>query len=655
MKLSYFRDDEMKEIRIKTMALENFKSHSFLRLDFNGRNASIYGDNATGKTSIYDALMWVLFSKDSQGNGEKSIEIKPLNSMGEVKDHLAVTSVEVTLIVDGEEITLKRTYKEVWSTKRGSNEPTYDGNTSDYYLDGIPCKRNLFQEKVNEIVSEDTFRMLTSVSYFAKDLPWQERRAVLFEVSGVMEDGEILKTDERFLPLIESIGKHSLEDYKKKLLSEKKGLVGAKTEIPARISECQKTIRDIEAIDFIKAKAEVQKLQIKADSISGRILEIENDNAAQKKRLEIREAELELSALENENKAHREKQLSSNVNTDLFTKDLLRAEMGLNMKNKTLTQAEKQLEFYEKEIAASRDRWITVNGEAFTGGECPTCGQALPAKQAEAAKEAFEAQKGKRLREIEQTASVQKEAKKRLEDQIDDLQKEILQLEGNISALKTEIELVESARIEPTDLKDYSVRAEEITGRIRALRGELADIEQNSFSVKESLRREKEAIQKEIDAQTAIISKEALLDYTKGRITELREDAKNTAAALDAIEMMLFLMDEYSRYKTQFVEDSINDLFRVARFRLFREQANGGIEDRCDVIYDGVPYVSVNNGMKINLGIDIINTISRAYGVRVPLFIDNAESVTKLEQSAGQVIRLVVSEQDKELRVNYED
>ena len=133
------------------------------------------------------------------------------------------------------------------------------------------------------------------------------------------------------------------------------------------------------------------------------------------------------------------------------------------------------------------------------------------------------------------------------------------------------------------------------------------------------------------------------------------EDAKNAAECLDAIENMLFLMDEYSRYKTRFVEESINGMFRIARFRLFREQANGGVEDRCDVVHEGVPYISVNNGMKINLGIDIINTLSMAYGVRVPLFVDNAESVTQLETSASQIIRLVVNEDDKELRVNYEN
>ena len=127
------------------------------------------------------------------------------------------------------------------------------------------------------------------------------------------------------------------------------------------------------------------------------------------------------------------------------------------------------------------------------------------------------------------------------------------------------------------------------------------------------------------------------------------------AAREDGIESLLYLIEEYTRYKTFFVEDTINGMFRLAKFRLYRDQANGGVEDRCDVVYDGVPYSGVNNGMKINLGIDIINTLSSAYGVRVPLFVDNAESVTNLEHCHSQRIRLVVSEHDKELRVNYEN
>ena len=204
-------------------------------------------------------------------------------------------------------------------------------------------------------------------------------------------------------------------------------------------------------------------------------------------------------------------------------------------------------------------------------------------------------------------------------------------------------------------MEEYAENAHSIQTRINALSGELADILQGSSVVREQLRREKDDASARIAEKAAIVNKESLLEYSRNRVELLREDAKKTAEKLEAIESMLFLIEEYSRYKTRFVEDSINGMFRIARFRLFREQANGGVEDRCDVVLDGVPYISVNNGAKINLGIDIINTLSEAYGVKVPLFVDNAESVTKLEASSSQIIRLCVSESDKELRINYEN
>ena len=162
-------------------------------------------------------------------------------------------------------------------------------------------------------------------------------------------------------------------------------------------------------------------------------------------------------------------------------------------------------------------------------------------------------------------------------------------------------------------------------------------------------------LRREISAKWETVGKHAALDRARQRIGELQQDARNAAECLESIEAMQYLVDEFTRYKTRFVEDSINGQFRAARFRLFREQANGGIEERCDVVFDGVPYMCLNNGAKINIGIDIINTLSRHYGVAVPLFVDNAESVTNLEYAATQVIRLVVSESDKKLRCEYEN
>ncbi len=652
----------MTEIKIKRLSLENFKCHKSLDLCFESitpggqiYNATIYGDNASGKTSIYDALTWLLFGKDSQGNGEKNIEIKPLDSTGEVKDHDALTAVEAVLDVNGDDVTLRRTYKEVWTTKRGSSQATYDGNTSEYYINGVPCKRNAFQDKVNELVSEDTFRLLTSVSHFANGISWQERRAVLFKVAGVMDDAQILATNEVFSPLVESMGRLSLEDYKKKLLAEKKGFVGAKTELPARISECQKTIEDVEGLDFAGAKAQVEALQATMESLSAEIVAVEHDSAADQKRLEIREAQLELSALENENKAYRASQDTGSSNVHSLKTRLTSLQSKLSGKKLLIENERAYIADLDNRITEYRNRWISLNGETFTGGSCPTCGQNLPAAQLQAAKEQFEANKQKRLDDILQTANSYKESKAQAESRLARTVDESAQIEAEITELESQITAAEANVVEIKDMDGYAERSAVINEKIRKLNGELADMMMNTSAVTQKLRTEKNEIQAAINNQMAIISKENLLSYSKERIEQLREDARNAAECLEAIEKMLYLMEEYSQFKARFVEDSINGLFRIARFRLFREQANGGIEERCDVVHDGVPYISVNNGMKINLGIDIINTLSTAYGVRVPLFVDNAESVTNLEKCVSQIIRLVVSENDKELRVNYEN
>lgn len=645
----------MKQIRIKRLTLENFKCHKSLTLDFNGGNASIYGDNATGKTSVYDALTWLLFGKDSKGNGEKNIEIKPLNAAGEVNDHLAETAVEVVLFVDGEEISLRRTYKEVWTTKRGSGEATYDGNTSEYYIDGVPVKKYAFSEKVDELVSEDTFRMLTSVSHFADGITWQDRREVLFRVAGVMDDTQIMATDERFSPLLLGMGKHSLEDYKKKLLAEKRGFVGAKTEIPARISECQKTIEDVQKLDFAKAKAEVELLNAKQDSLNTELLAIEHDTASEKKRMEIREAKLALATLEAENGQYRANQQANAPDIAGVRNRLAVLQSQHTTKSRLLANDEEYLASLDNSIVAARNRWIEVNGEVFTDGSCPTCGQVLPAAQLKDATDKFEAQKAKRLREIEQTANAQKEAKAATQARINSAIAELAELEIEIAKAAGDLSAAENNIVAVVDMDGYTERKAAAESKIRALETELADIAQNTAAVRGELQKQIYAVKGDITALTATISKESLLEYSRKRVAELQEDARNAAACLEAIEKQLYLLDEYSRYKTQFVEDSINSLFRIARFRLFREQANGGIEDRCDVVYEGVPYINLNSGAKINVGVDIINTLSTAYGVNVPLFVDNAESVTKLETSTTQIIRLVVSENDKELRVNYEN
>lgn len=641
----------MREIKIVRLTLENFKCHRYLRLEFDGRDVTIYGDNATGKTSIYDALTWLLFGKDSQGNGEKNVEIKPLDSAGIVADHQAITSVEAVLLVAGETVILKRTFREIWSTKRGSAKETYDGNTSEYFVDGVPCKKNAFDTRIGQIVPEETFRLLTSVNFFAQDLHWQKRRAVLFDIAGTVSDREIMETDSRFTALSQSIGNLTLEDYRRKLTSEKRGFAGTKSEVPARINECQRTISDLQVLDFETAKTAVAALEEQQRQISAQLVALDHNTAVDAKRIEIREARLESDKLTAENNAFRAQQTAGAVNVGDLRRQLEGEKSRLSATRMLLEGAQRSITGYNRSIEESRSRWIAVNGEAFTGGTCPTCGQTLPFEQLKAATQTFDSQKRQRLKDIEDNAAMQKEAKAAAESRIQSLQTEIAERENRIKELENQIQTANAVRVTLVDMEGYADKAATIKAQIQQLETELQTMTGDAAQVVAVLSTELLGIEGKLQQARAIVAKESVLQYARQRIEELRTEANNAAAALESIEQMLFLIEEFTRHKARFVEDGVNSLFRIARFRLFREQANGGLEERCDVVFDGIPYVGLNNGAKINVGIDIINALSRHYGVTVPLFIDNAESVTHLESSSAQVIRLVVSESDKELRV----
>lgn len=644
------------DIRLKQLHMENFKCHKALTLYFGGENASIYGDNATGKTSVYDALTWLLFGKDSAGNGEKNIEIKPLDSAGNVKDHQAVTEVEAVLLADGEEISLKRTYQEVWSTKRGSSEPTYDGNTSEYYVDGVPCKANAYKAKVTELVDEEQFRLLTTVSYFPDKLPWQKRREALFSLFGALDDRQIMETDQRFAPLMEAMGKLPLEDFKKVVTQKRKGFMATRNDVPARISECEKTISDLSGMDFDGAEAQLSILNARRDSLNAELIAIQQNTAVQRKELELREAKMEYVQLLDENRQFRAKQLQDIPSAESLVAEKNRTEFNLLSARSRLETFTADRDRSMRLIEDTREKWKEKNAETYTGSDkCPFCGQRLPESKISNDISMFEEQKKYTLSSLVRYAEREKAALSRYEEEISAAESHISEMERKIQDLDKQIadtrEMASNMGIR--DMESYQDRKEAAEAKIKALEEELDGLRANAEGAASGIRMRMNEVKSELDKCSSILGKKSALEYARNRIEQLRQDAQAAAENLSQLDRLLYLMEEFSRYKASFVENGINDKFRIARFRLFREQANGGVEDRCDVVYDGVPYIGLNNGMKINVGIDIINTLSRAYGVTVPLFVDNAESVTNLEKTDCQVVRLVVSESDKELRIQH--
>lgn len=639
-------------IQLKQLRLENFKCHKALKLDFGGKDASIYGDNATGKTSVYDALTWLLFGKDSAGNGEKNIEIKPLAPDGSVKDHQAITEVEAVLLADGEEITLRRTYQELWSTKRGSAEATYDGNTSEYFVDGVPCKANAYKARVAELVNEEQFRLLTTVSYFPDKLPWQKRREALFSLFGALTDLQIMETDQRFTPLMQSMGKLTLADFKKVVTQKRKGFMATRDEVPARISECEKTISDLSGTDFDGAEAQLSILNGRLNSLNAELLAIQQNTAVQRKEIELKKVKLELESIERENTSYRKSQENAVPSIMGLEAELRQARASADSAKRSLDMYLLKIKRCDDQISTVRERWKQIKSEEYSESDtCPTCGQKLPQERIIDSVHRFTEDKKRRMEHMVELGEGYKADKAMAQQEEYEARSCIQGFDNLAHEIEERIRKAKEAETVIADMPYYAEKKSAAQAAVTAIGEELTKLQEDAASAASGLRSRMREVKAEIDRVSGIAGLRNAYDYAQSRIQELREDAQAAADNLSQLDRLLYLMEEFSRYKASFVEEGINNEFRLAKFRLFREQANGGVEDRCDVVYDGVPYLGLNNGMKINVGIDIINTLSRAYGVTVPLFVDNAESVTNLEKADCQVIRLVVSENDKELRI----
>lgn len=659
----------MKRITIEELHLRNFRGARDVRVSFTDGTNIVCGDNGTGKSTLMDAFLWLLFGKDAEER--KDCEIKRIEA-GETLRRTDAT-VECRLDVDGQQNTLRRSLREVWSKPRGATEPVFKGNETEYTINDVPKKMSEFDAWVAEhLAPADVFRMLTDAGCFPR-LKWEKQREKLFELAGGVDEEAVKASVDGLADLLARLSDKSLEDYKKELAARKRKLRKVLEEIPARSDQTRLMIPTTDARDVWERKladvdARLADLNREAADFAARerargaearrrVEEVE----ALKTRMARRTAELKRAAIEEaEKKNEGRRQVEARLR-DLKAAD---AEATRRLKDAKGEVDELALRINQKEEACERLRatWYAESARPYTGDSvCPHCLQPLPEEMQRDNRRRFEESKNERLSQIQTDGHRTKAEITRLEEEmktaearLDRAAGDAFDAEASAEILREELaempDRVEPAAVDPMADEAYRAMAEELE-RLEA------DAPQTLPASKPNggeaitarlatLNRERDTIRRGLsDCDTA--------DSLRAEIRRLDEEARALAQQLSDVDRDEDTMRRYTRARIEAMEQRVNSLFRTVRFRLFEYTNEGGEVDTCVPLVgdDGVPYPVANTAAQVWAGLEIIRVLQQHAGVSVPVFVDGAERVTHFPRMDHQAILLKVAQGVRPMRV----
>ena len=640
-------------MKLTKLELLNFKGLKAFTINFNG-DVIIRGDNATGKTTVFDSVCWLLFGKDSLDRAD--FEIKTLDKGEPI--HKVNHEVTGTFTLDeGGTVELKRVYREKYSSPRGG-EVTMTGHTTDYFVDGVPKKEKEYKEIVNSLVDENIFKLITNPLYFNETYSWQNRRKLLLEMCGDISDKDVIAEYSELKALTDILSGHSVDDHRKVVAAKKAAISKELDMIPVRIDEALRgkpvieTPRDVLIQEISLATTTLETLE--ADKAL-----LVNGHAVVDTRAELRDVQRRLMARESELQIEYKKQSALKSNEyDMVVSELNNLSSKVESTKHRLDTSNRDIQRIESVIDELMHQRQQVNEDAFVmdiDENCPTCGQKLPAEQIQAAREKaetkFNLRKSKQLEELNQSIELKQQ-------DIENIKKRDAGLEPveTLEALIKEKELVkqtitdEIGQLTAPVLDDDSIyadlKAEEFMLQMKLDESntdhseEIADIDKRIAATKEH----------RINLETEL-NKYEEAKRIDTRVAELESQQAELAAEKSKLDEASYLMDEFVKAKVNMLEDVINSRFKLARFKMFNVMLNGNVEECCETTYKGVPYRSMNNAARINVGLDIINALTSYFKVNAPVFIDNAEAVTEFVPVNSQTIKLIVDESEPQLVV----
>ena len=633
------------------MKLRNFKGIAALDIDFNLIDTNIYGRNATGKTTIVDAFMWLFFNKDSNG----SVDIKTKTAEGNYVHNLehtveAVVEIKDITINGGNPFETKFTklYKEKYTKQRGSTTATFTGHTTDYFVDDVPKKKKEYDSLANDYFDSKYFRIITDPLYFNEKMKWQDRRKLLIDICGDVSDEIVISSNEELAPLNGVLGTKSIDDYRLQLKSQMKPINDELKAIPIKINEANLAIpKEVGEVD-----------EEKLVFINNRIQELENKRVSALCGGAIAEKETELIKLQNK-KLLLENEVPSNkkLKDELYVLDNQKTALEREIQRTVgdIAFKESQQKSNEEQRADLRQRYIELNSMEYDESQntCPECGQLLPQEKISMFMENFNIGKSDKLESINAKGIELKQEYEKRADEITILSNDVELKKRELNTLQIAIndKQKEIDNIQNLFKAEQRQKTNKVNKQIVVIEQEIAALKNDVQTVIDGIDEDIQVWKQQRAEIESIKAKINLAEVQKKRIAELEAREKELAKDYSDKEQALYLTDLFIKTKVNMLTEKINKHFELCNFKLFEEQINGGLNEVCEITVDGVSFSDLNNAMKINAGLDVINTVCDYAKAYAPIFIDNCEAVNQTLQTNSQQIRLYVTDSDEYLRV----
>lgn len=650
----------MKEVFLKKLILKNFKKIQDLTVEFTDKNTFICGGNGTGKTTLQDAFLWLLFGKDSTNRADTNFNIKTLGEDGKPILHL-VHSVTGVLSINGRDVELQRNYVEKWGS--GVNAGVLQNHATEFYLNGVKLKtKKEYDAEVAAILPEDVFRMITNPLYFPT-MKAQDQKAMLLEMAGNVTNEEVANINPKFQELISLISGRTLEQLAKEIASKKSAIKDELKGIPGRIDSVRDAMPESE--DWAVLEKEIADKKEKIKDIDSQLADKSKQIEAEFKAKSELQKQIGNKKLA---KSQRENEIRQNANKSYH--DVLDniSKLEYQVKSKDAEISRKQedhsrikatIEALNNDLEVLRGKFYAIDAETLQYPEgafiCPTCKRELEVEDIQAKQQ--ELQDNFNLNKANRLKAVQNEGKEKAA-KVEELKKQCSIIQAAITQLSNEKEILvhninECKGNMPEEQDTQKIILSDPTWL--SLSNEIVDLE-NQLKAEAKpidtteLKEAKATLFEAIDELNKKRGKRDTIERSNKVIEDLEDRRDKNNEALAEQERLEFLVQDFQKEKDNKLMERINGMFSLVKFSFISEKLNGNEAITCFCSVDGVPFADVNNASKINAGLDIINAICRSVGITAPIFIDNRESVNDLIPTMSQVINLVVSK-DKSLMI----